>query len=116
MSPATRETLMNREVIAVDQDPLGVQGRKVRDDGDEEVWARPLQGGGMAVVLLNRGDQPVRIAVRWSELGLPAGRFAVRDLWRKEDVGSLEEGHSARVAGHAVAMVRLTRPRAVARP
>jgi alpha-galactosidase len=115
MSPATRETLLNREVIAVDQDPLGIQGRKFRDDGAEEVWARQLQGGGMAVVLLNRGDQPVRISVRWSELGLPAGRHAVRDLWRKEDVGSLEEGYSARVPGHAVAMVRLTRPRAVAR-
>ena len=109
MSAATRDILTNREVIAVDQDALGVQGRKVRDDGAEEVWARPLSGGAMAVALLNRGEQPVRIRVGWSELGWPAGPVAVRDLWRKEDMGAFRDGYVALVPSHGVAMVRLTR-------
>ena len=109
MSAATRDILLNREVIAVDQDALGVQGRKVRDDGAEEVWARPLSGGAMAVALLNRGEQPVRIRVGWSELGWPAGPVAVRDLWRKEDMGAFRDGYVALVPSHGVAMVRLTR-------
>src|SRR5262245_15204663 len=111
MSAATREILTNREVIAVDQDPMGAQGRRVRDDGSEEVWARPLQGGAIAVVLLNRGEQPVRIGVRWSELDWPSGPVAVRDLWRKEDQGSFDDGYAALVPPHAVAMLRLARAR-----
>lgn len=107
MSAATRETLTNRDVIAVDQDPLGVQGHKVRDDGAEEVWAKPLTGGAMAVILLNRGEAPVRIKVRWTELGWPARPVAVRDLWRKEDLGAFREGYSGEVAPHGVVMVLL---------
>jgi alpha-galactosidase len=106
MSAATRETLTNREVIAVDQDPLGVQGHKARDDGAEEVWARPLAGGSMAVVLFNRGDA-VRIHVGWSELGWPVRPTIVRDLWQKRDVGSFRDGYSAEVAPHGVVMIKL---------
>jgi len=108
MSAATKETLTNREVIAVDQDPLGIQGRKVRDDGAEEVWARPLRGGAMAVVLLNRGDAPVRMKLTWQELGLAGKPVAVRDLWRKSDLGSFEHGYSDAVPPHGVVMLRLT--------
>jgi len=109
MSAATKETLTNREVIAVDQDPLGVQGRKVRDDGNEEVWARPLSGDAKAVILLNRGDAPVRVKVTWRELDWPLQPTRVRDLWQKQDMGSFREGYFAEVAPHAVAMLRLTR-------
>ncbi len=107
MSPSTKETLTNREVIAVDQDALGVQGHKVRDDGAEEVWARPLAGGAMAVILFNRGDAPVRIQVGWTELGWPARGVAVRDLWQKRDMGSWPASYSAEVAPHGVVMLRL---------
>jgi alpha-galactosidase len=110
MSPATKETLTNREVIAIDQDALGIEGHKVRDDGEEEVWARPLSGGAMAVILFNRGEAPVRIQVRWSELGWPASTAVVRDLWRKEDMGTFTSAYSARVESHGVVMVRLARP------
>jgi alpha-galactosidase len=111
MSEAVRDTLGNREVIAVDQDPLGVQGHKVRDDGAEEVWAKPLSGGEWAVVLLNRGEAPVRIRVGWSELGWPAPSASVRDLWRKQDLGTFRDGYSAQVPPHGVAMVRISASR-----
>jgi alpha-galactosidase len=108
MSVATREILVNREVIAVDQDALGIQGRKVRDDGDQEVWARPLSGGALAVALLNRGDAPVRVQFFWTELGWPVHPVAVRDLWRKKDMGSFRDGYSAEVGPHGIVMLRLT--------
>jgi alpha-galactosidase len=107
MSGATKETLTNREVIAVDQDSLGTQGHKVRDDGAEEVWAKPLSGGAMAVILLNRGEAPVRIKLAWSELGWSARPVAVRDLWRKQDMGSFREAYSAEVPPHGAVMIRL---------
>jgi alpha-galactosidase len=68
MNPATRDILTNREVIAVDQDPLGKQGFKVRDDGDLEVWARPLADGSRAVILFNRGTREAEITVNWPEI------------------------------------------------
>ena len=107
MSAATRETLTNREVIAVDQDALGTQGHKVRDDGAEEVWAKPLSGGATAVILLNRGDAPVRIKVGWNEIGWSPRAVAVRDLWQKREMGSFREGYSAEVGPHGVVMLRL---------
>jgi alpha-galactosidase len=108
MSPATKETLTNREVIAVNQDALGVQGKKMRDDGNEEVWARPLAGGAKALIFLNRGDAPVRIKATWRELGWPEQPLKVRDLWLKKEMGSFRDGYFAEVAPHGVVMTRLT--------
>jgi alpha-galactosidase len=108
MSAATKNTLTNRDVIAVDQDLLGIQGHKVRDDGAEEVWAKPLSGGAMAVVLLNRGEAPVRIKVAWNELGWSTRSVAVRDLWRKQEMGSFREAYSAETSPHGAVMIRLT--------
>lgn len=109
MSPATRNILMNREVIAVDQDPLGVQGDRVWKDGDLEVWARPLQGGGRAVVLLNRGEAPADITVTWAQLHYPDHLPArVRDLWTHRDLPRVRGRFIARsVPPHGVSMVRI---------
>ena len=108
MSQATKDTLTNREVIAVDQDPLGIEGSKVRDDGAEEIWAKPLRGGSKAVILLNRGEAPVRIKVTWAELGWSARSTVVRDLWQKKDMGSFRDSYFAEVAPHGVVMLRLS--------
>jgi hypothetical protein len=70
MTPETRDILTNKEVIAIDQDPLGAQGRKIRDDDDLEVWAKRLSGGAQAVILFNRGRDEQAIAVSWQEIGL----------------------------------------------
>jgi alpha-galactosidase len=58
MTPATREILLNRDVIAVDQDPLGAQGHRVARDGQREVWVKPMADGGRALLFWNRGDTP----------------------------------------------------------
>jgi alpha-galactosidase len=81
MNDSTKAILTNREVIAVDQDWGGMQGHKIRDDGELEVWMKPMSNGDRAVVLLNRSSTPLHYAVTTQELGLGGGRHAARDLW-----------------------------------
>ncbi len=81
MSDSTKTILMNKEVIAVNQDWGGMQGHKIRDDGELEVWMKPMSNGDKAVVLLNRGTTTFEYAVNFTELELSAGTHQVRDLW-----------------------------------
>jgi alpha-galactosidase len=108
MTRETADILTNEEVIAVDQDPLGVQGRRVRDDGAREVWMKPLADGSRAVILFNRGSEPAEIQVSWDEIGLPRGKASVRDLWRKEDAGSFAGRYAGKAEPHGVVMIRVT--------
>jgi len=108
MDQATRDILLNREVIAVNQDPLGIQGTRVRDDGDREVWSKTLADGSAAVVLLNRGPSAVSITVNWSDVGLLESSAAtVRDLWEHADRGSYSDSYAAEVPSHGVVMLRI---------
>jgi alpha-galactosidase len=109
MTPETRDILTNGEVIAVDQDPLGKQGSKVRDDGDLEVWVRPLADGSRSVILLNRSLKPAPITVIWTEIAYPKTLEAkVRDLWQHKDLGAFKGSFQATVGPHGVVMVRIT--------
>ena len=106
MRPEIRDILTNREVIAVDQDALGKEAQRVWKEGDLEIWARALQGGNRAVVLLNRGSAEREIAAAWQDLGYPSHLAAkVRDLWQKKDLGEFTGKFSARVMPHGVVMV-----------
>jgi alpha-galactosidase len=108
MSPATKAILTNKDVIAVDQDPLGVAASRVWKDGDAEVWVRPLKGGGRAVLLFNRGEASRKIAVTWEQLHYPAGlSAAVRDLWLHKNLASAKGQVSAEVGRHAVVMLTI---------
>jgi hypothetical protein len=82
MSEPVREVLGNREVIAVDQDPLGVEGRRIYDRGGNEIWVRPLADGSVAVVLLDSGPEAASMSVTIHDLGLRAAPlYALRNLW-----------------------------------
>ena len=106
MTPETREILTNKDVIAVDQDPLGKQGKRVRHEAGHDVWVKPLADGGTAVVLLNRTPVEQTITLNWAELGYPADRAAaVRDLWAHKDLGKFTGKFSAPVASHGVSMI-----------
>ncbi|MET3436699.1 glycoside hydrolase family 27 protein [Sphingomonas sp. 1185] len=108
MTPATRDILLNRDVIAVDQDPLGAQGHRAARDGQREVWVKPMADGGRALLFWNRGETPARIGADWTQLGLPATtRLRARDLWTHKDLGRLSRRYEAEVAPHGVAMIRL---------
>ena len=106
MTPETRDILTNKEVIAVDQDPLGCQGRRVWKDGDLEVWAKQLQDGNRAVALLNRGASSQQITANWEQLGYPVHlSAAVRDLWAHKDLGKFTGKFSSSVLSHGLMMI-----------
>ncbi|XP_010525385.1 PREDICTED: alpha-galactosidase 3 [Tarenaya hassleriana] len=90
MTAETFEILSNKEVIAINQDPLGVQGRRVNvngEDGCEQVWAGPLSGNRLVVALWNRCSKPATITASWDVLGLESSiSVSVRDLWKHEDM------------------------------
>ncbi len=98
--------LMNKEVIAVDQDRLGKQAVRVAKNGDLEVWSRPLTGGATAVGLFNRGADRAKITARWGDLGVH-GSKSVRDLWAHADRGKALGEFSADVVSHGVVMIVL---------
>ncbi len=100
------EILLNKEVIAIDQDPLGKQAQRVAKDGDLEVWARPLAGGAYAVGLFNRGGSSAKVTARWSDIGL-RGEAEVRDLWAHADRGRSAGQFSADVPSHGVVLVKV---------
>ena len=108
LAPEIHEILTNKEVIEVNQDPLGKQGVKVRDEGDLEVWVKQLSDGSRSVVLFNRSNSPAKMSVGWNEIGYPVHLKAeVRDLWEKKDMGSYSEKYVAEVSSHGVVMIRV---------
>ena len=108
MDAATRDILLNREVIAVDQDALGNAGHRVDKQGEREVWVRPLAGGARAVLLFNRGAVAAPITVRWEQLQLPdRRRAAMRDLWAHRDLAAASGRYTATVPSHGVVMLRI---------
>ena len=110
MDEATRSILLNKDVIAVDQDKLGVQGHRVWKDGDREIWLKTLADGGVAVLLFNRGQQAATISATANQIGWPAKeRVRVRDLWAHRDVRLRRGALTATVEPHGVAMFRLFR-------
>jgi len=110
MDDTTKSILLNKEVIEVDQDRLGVQGHRVWKDGDREIWLKTLADGGVAVLLFNRGEQPATITATAEQIGWPAKeRVRVRDLWAHRDVRLRRGGLTATVEPHGVAMFRLFR-------
>jgi len=109
VKPEIVAILTNKEAIAVDQDPLGIQGAKVFSAGGLEVWAKPLHDRSQALVLLNRSAAPAKVTAEWGRLGWPAGTSAeVRDLWAHKDLGTAKDEFSADVPSHGVVMLKAT--------
>jgi len=108
MPAATRDILLNKEVVAVDQDSLGVQGMLVQEPApDLQVWSKPLSDGSRAVVLFNRSTLQTVITASWRALGI-RGPARVRDLWTHADLGTFPGRFMAPVPAHGVVMVRIT--------
>jgi alpha-galactosidase len=113
MTPEIRDVLTDRDVIAIDQDPLGKQGYRVFTDKHYEIWFKPLAGDGLAVCVLNVADQAAEIRFDWRKLQtMPGGTLQIRDLWRNEDVGTTNTDFRRELEPHDVAMLRLSRANA----
>jgi alpha-galactosidase len=96
MDVSTLEILTNAEVIAVDQDPSGVPGRRLGHLGGLEIWVRPLTlDGARAILLFNDFFSAGTASFDWEQIGLAPGTAAVRDLWAHEDLGAFDGGFSA---------------------
>ncbi len=107
MTPETLALLTNREVIAIDQDPAGIQGDRVSAEGPVEIWARPLADGSKAVGLFNRHPGPMDIHVDFRQLGFDRPAHA-RDIWQAKDLGQMSS-YQARVSGHGVVLLRISK-------
>jgi alpha-galactosidase len=107
MPPAIAAILINRDVIVIDQDKEGKQGRRVSKSGDQEIWARSLSGGEEAVALFNRGTGGAQVTLRWSELGLKSLPTHVRDLWSPSELNPHDQVFVTTVPAHGVVFLRI---------
>jgi len=103
MNDSTRAILTNHEVIAVDQDWGGEQGHKIRDDGEQEVWIKPMSTGDRAVILLNRDSTAATVRATMQEIGLSSGTHGARNLWTHSNT-SFSGEITGELPGHSVAM------------
>jgi alpha-galactosidase len=94
MSESVIKTLTAPEPIAVNQDPRGIQGYKIYDNGDHEIYNKPLADGTTAVLILNKGGEPADITVTFDKLGLK-GPQPVRDLWTRKNLGRFKDSYTA---------------------
>ncbi|WP_394831165.1 NPCBM/NEW2 domain-containing protein [Pendulispora rubella] len=109
ISDASVEMLKNREVIAIDQDPLGVQGTAISTVGDAQVYTKPLSNGDYAVALFNRGPKAQVISTTARQVGLANARgYALRDVWKHastETAGKI----AANVGAHSAVLFRVSK-------
>jgi len=121
MSRETSEILLNKDVIAVDQDKLGIEAFRYSTDGFREVWFKPLADGDWAMCVLNRSTRPQKIFFDWKtekvsdeltkrETAFDTTVYRVRDLWTKQDLGTTADPLNAELPGHDVLMLRLEKP------
>lgn len=109
MADFTRNILTNKEVIEIDQDPLAKEGYKLRDQGDTEVWVKPLADGSWCVLLLNRGEGRAFITMKIQDLDIQkADAYVVRNLWSHKEEQRTDGLVRANVASHGVQMFKIT--------
>ncbi len=120
MTKETREILTNKEVIAVDQDALGIQGFPAISEDGLEVWAKPLSNDEWAICFLNRSDRTKTINFDWKnhfikddfaqrQFDAKKMTYKIRDLWTKKNSGDTNSVLKTQVASHDVVMLRLTK-------
>jgi alpha-galactosidase len=111
MTPEVAAILMNKQVIAIDQDPLGKQGERILQEGPIQVWSRPLADGSVAVAIFNTGEDLAElrtISIPWQQLGFmkpPAGF----DIWANKPVGKVDARYHPSVTKHGVVLLKLTK-------
>jgi alpha-galactosidase len=106
MSAETASILLNREVIAIDQDPLGRQAAPLRS-GDLERWEKPLADGSVAVGVVNLGPSPLKATVAANSLTLKGKVARVRDLWTHKEVRFQKKAYSATIPSHGILLLRV---------
>ncbi len=105
MSNETKELYLNKDMIAINQDSLGVQGHRISDKQGKQVWTKPLKNGDLAVALLNNNNSTQTVECNFADIGVE-GEVEVRDAWKKKDLGPLSHV-SIELPAHGSALLRL---------
>jgi alpha-galactosidase len=119
MSKETAAILTNKSVIALNQDPLGVQAFRYAARDGVEYWFKPLAGGDWAFMALNRNAEPRTVAFDWKaenvnddlskrDASFGTKSYKLRNLWTGRFVGNTAKALSAELPGHDVLVLRLT--------
>lgn len=120
MDKKTFEILTNKNLIAIDQDPLGIPAFKFVDFGDQEVWIKPLADDEFAFCFFNRDDDPWKVDYPLSHEWLPDpdfdwakynidGNYTVHDLWKDKVIGKSDKHYQGIVPPHDVVVLKLTK-------
>jgi alpha-galactosidase len=107
MKPEILAILIDKEALAIDQDPAGKEGWRFRAEPGREIWMRELANGDWALALLNTGDKPADLTVEFGPMWFIGGKCQIRDIWDKKDVGTTEKHFTKRLDAHDVALLRL---------
>lgn len=124
MTQETKDIILNKEVIAIDQDPLGVQGLKLRAENSLEFWFKPLSDGCWAFCILNRGAEDQEYTIDWQEFNFTDDEvsklstsfdskiYEIKDLWekneKKQKKGTTKKSLTVTIPTHDVVLYRLT--------
>jgi alpha-galactosidase len=106
MTPETLAILENRDAIAIDQDPLGIQGDRLSAVGPLEIWSKPLSDGSKAVALFNRGELEIPMTLKMSDVSLETS-VQLHDVWGDKDITVLNGTYIAVVPKHGVVFLRI---------
>lgn len=109
MTHEIRDILINKELISIDQDPLGLQGFKIIDRGNFEIWQKPLKDGAIAICLLNLEIKEKEYSIDWGNSRIKdfSGTYTVRNLWDDKETGTTDSGCTVIVPGRDVVVLRL---------
>ncbi|HSL43576.1 MAG TPA: glycoside hydrolase family 27 protein [Anaerolineales bacterium] len=105
----TASLLMNREVLDVNQDPLGIPARRVKQTGPCEIWKKPLADGSLAVSVINRGSRPEDVTVKARDIGLFDTLKLARNLWTRQDIADFKTELVQRVQPHETVLLKVSR-------
>lgn len=109
MTSETKAILTNPEVIAVNQDPAGLQAHLITRKDSAQVWVKNLNGRQskeFAVALFNQGMSPATVSVKWKDLNI-VGSANVRDLWARTDLGGMDSAYTVTLPGHGISLIKV---------
>jgi alpha-galactosidase len=120
MTPETTTILTNKEVVALDQDPMGIEAFRFYSFDGIEIWMKPLANNGLAVCILNRSNHPQTVAYDWAAhmVNDPVSKtsfdftqttYKLRDLWEKKEIGTTAKPFKQTIGSNDVVVLRLSK-------
>ena len=99
LSAEDKRILLNKEIIAIDQDPLGKAAERKVNQADYQIYVRPLANGSHAIAILNCSDKPIQVQADFKQLGLN-GKYLIRDVWQHRDIAKKANRWKGKVMAH----------------